>query len=263
MDLSVVIPVYNERTTLGQVLREVAAVLPAVSKEIIIVDDCSKDGTRQWLEANFPRPVMDGGGIASGDGDRIELLPSRPDAAPALRIKVAYHPTNRGKGGALQTGFGLATGDVVIIQDADLEYDPQEWQAMLALIVDRKVADVVFGSRFFGSAHRSLYYHHYLANRLISLLFNIFYNQMLSDIEVCYKMMRREVVQSLNLSALDFGIEIEIASQIARARRWRIYEIGITYFGRTYAEGKKINWKDGVKAIYYLMWYRIKPLRSA
>ncbi len=263
MDLSVVIPVYNERATLGQVLREVATVLPEVSKEIIIVDDCSTDGTRQWLESNLPRSVVDAGGIASGDSDRIDLLPAAPGAAPALIIKVVYHPSNRGKGGALQTGFGLATGDVVIIQDADLEYDPREWQAMLALIVDRKAADVVFGSRFYGSAHRSLYYHHYLANRLISLLFNIFYNQMLSDIEVCYKMMSREVVQSLKLSALDFGIEIEIASQIARARRWRINEIGITYFGRTYAEGKKINRKHGVKAIYYLLWYRIKPIGSA
>jgi glycosyltransferase involved in cell wall biosynthesis len=263
VELSVVIPVYNERATLGRVLMEVATVLPSVSKEIIIVDDCSTDGTRQWLETNFPQPVIDAGGITSGDGERIEFLPVAPVAAPALRLKVAYHPSNRGKGGALQTGFGLATGDVVVIQDGDLEYDPQEWQAMLALIVDRKVADVVFGSRFFGSAHRSLYYHHYLANRLISVVFNVLYNQMLSDIEVCYKMMRREVLRSLKLSALDFGIEIEIASQIALARRWRIYEIGISYFGRTYAEGKKINWKDGFKAIFYLVWYRIKPIGTA
>jgi glycosyltransferase involved in cell wall biosynthesis len=261
MDLSVVIPVYNERSTIGRVLREVASVLPSVSKEIIIVDDCSTDGTRQWLEQNLPRPAQEASGLAWID-DRIELMPVAPDSHPAVTIKVAYHQHNRGKGGALQTGFGLVTGDVVTIQDADLEYDPQEWQKMLPLIVDRKAADVVFGSRFFGSAHRSLYFHHYLANRLISFIFNILYNQMLSDIEVCYKMMRREVLQSLHLSALDFGIEIEISAQIARARRWRIYEIGISYFGRTYAEGKKINWKDGVKAIGYLFWYRIKPIAS-
>jgi len=144
----------------------------------------------------------------------------------------------------------------VVIQDADLEYDPQDWAAMYDLIAVRKVADVVYGSRFHGRAHRSLYFHHYLANRLISLLFNILYNQTLSDIETCYKMMTAEVARSLRLSADDFGAEVEISANIARQRKLRIYELGITYYGRSYDEGKKINWKDGVKALWYLLKFR-------
>lgn len=262
MSLTVVIPVYNERHTLGPVLIAAAAALPHVAKEIIIVDDCSKDGTREWLSETFPRRAREASGIELGKDGAIRFLPVTADA-PHILIKVAFHDVNRGKGGALQTGFAEATGDVIVIQDADLEYDPQDWQKMYPLIAERDIADVVFGSRFFGSPHRSLYFHHYMANRLISLLFNLLYNQMLSDVEVCYKMMRREVLRSLDLTACDFGIEIEISAQIARPRCWRIYEVGISYFGRTYAEGKKINWKDGVKALGYLFKYRVSPKSRA
>jgi hypothetical protein len=132
---------------------------------------------------------------------------------------------------------------------------------MLPLIVDRKVADVVYGSRFYGRPHRSLYYHHYMGNRIISILFNILYNQMLTDIEVCYKMFTREVLQALELTTEGFGFEIEISAQIALARRWRIYEVGISYFGRTYEDGKKVNWQDGVKALAYLIKFRTWPMR--
>src|SRR5690349_12972860 len=165
------------------------------------------------------------------------------------------------KGAAVRTGFSHASGNIIVIQDADLEYDPDDWSRMLPLITDRRVADVVYGSRFYGRPHRSLYFHHYLGNRLISLLFNLLYNQMLSDIEVCYKMFSREVLTELKLTSDDFGIEIEISAQIARAKRWRIYEIGISYYGRTYDEGKKINWLDGLKAVVYLFKFRILPRR--
>ena len=145
-----------------------------------------------------------------------------------------------------------------MIQDADLEYDPSDWQPMYHLIAVRKVADVVFGSRFYGRPHRSLYFHHYFANRLISLLFNIVFNQTLTDIETCYKMMTREVARSLRLTANDFGIEVEMSAEIARQRNLRIYELGISYYGRTYAEGKKINWKDGLKALWYVFKFRFR-----
>jgi len=260
--LSVIVPCFNERHTIGGVLTEIAAALPAVPKEIIVVDDGSNDGTREWLQANFPLGTVTCGGFRIGADGQAQLTPVQGNAPAPVTINVTFHEQNRGKGGALRTGFVKATGDVVVIQDADLEYDPQDWARMYSLIVERKVADVVYGSRFFGSPHRSLFYHYYLANRLISFIFNVLYNQMLSDIEVCYKMMRRVVLESLRLTADDFGIEIEISTQIARAGRWRIYEIGIAYYGRSYAEGKKINWKDGVKALFYLFKYRFTKIGS-
>jgi len=145
-----------------------------------------------------------------------------------------------------------------VIQDADLEYDPEDWREMYRLIADRRVADVVYGSRFYGRPHRALYFHHYLANRVISFLFNAMYDQTLTDIEVCYKMFTREVLDTLRITADDFGFEVQFSAQVARARRWRIYEMGISYYGRTYLEGKKINWKDGVKALWYLLKYRFE-----
>jgi glycosyltransferase involved in cell wall biosynthesis len=252
--LSVVIPVYNERHTLGRVLAAVSRALPGVPKNIIVVDDCSTDGTREWLKANFPVGARTGSEISVDGSGRLDV--SAPFTEAQISIEPLYHPQNRGKGAALRTGFAAVRGDVVVIQDADLEYDPQDWTAMYELIMVRKVADVVYGSRFQGRAHRSLYFHHYLANRLISFLFSALYNQTLSDIETCYKMMTAEVARSLRLSANDFGVEVEISARIARQRKLRIYELGITYYGRSYDEGKKINWKDGVKALWYLLKFR-------
>jgi glycosyltransferase involved in cell wall biosynthesis len=252
--LSVIIPVYNERHTLGQVLAAVSRALPGVRKDIIVVDDGSTDGTREWLKANFPVGTRTGSQISVDGTGRLDV--SAPLNHALVSIEPLYHPRNLGKGAALRTGLAAMRGDVVVIQDADLEYDPQDWATMYDLIALRQVADVVYGSRFHGRAHRSLYFHHYLANRLISVLFNVLYNQTLSDIETCYKMMTAEVARSLRLSANDFGIEVEISAQIARQRRLRIYELGIAYYGRSYDEGKKINWKDGVKALWYLLKYR-------
>ncbi len=252
--LSVIIPVYNERHTLGQVLAAVSRALPAVRKDIIVVDDGSTDGTREWLKANFPVGARTGSQISIDGAGRLDV--SAPLNQALVSIEPLYHPRNLGKGAALRTGLAAIRGGVVVIQDADLEYDPQDWATMYDLIAVRQVADVVYGSRFHGRAHRSLYFHHYLANRLISLLFNTLYNQTLSDIETCYKMMTAEVARSLRLSANDFGIEVEISAHIARQRRLRIYELGIAYYGRSYDEGKKINWKDGVKALWYLLKYR-------
>jgi glycosyltransferase involved in cell wall biosynthesis len=253
MLLSIIVPVYNERHTLGATLVAVARALPNVGKEIIVVDDCSQDGTREWLKANFPEGPRSGSMIElDGEGNLVFL----GDQTLTLSIRPIYHDHNRGKGAGLQTGFAECSGEVLVIQDADLEYDPNDWEQMYDLIAVRKVADVVFGSRFYGRPHRSLYFHHYLGNRLISFFFNLVFNQTLTDIESCYKMMTSRVARSLHLTANDFGIEVELCAQIARQRQLRIYELGIRYFGRTYAEGKKINWKDGLKALWYVIWFR-------
>ncbi len=254
MKLSVVIPAYNEIETIADCLVRVAAALPAVAKEIVVVDDCSRDGTREWLQAT----------VEGLEGAQCELVKTAagglqvlPGECAKLSFKVFYHDANRGKGGALQTGLQGVTGDMIVIQDADLEYDPEDWREMYDLIAVRRVADVVYGSRFYGRPHRALYFHHYMANRAISFIFNTLYNQTLTDIEVCYKMFTREVLESLRISANDFGFEVQFSAQVALARKWRIYEIGISYFGRTYDEGKKINWQDGVKALWYLVKYRV------
>ncbi len=255
MKLSVVIPAYNERQTIAACLARVAAALPDVPKEIIVVDDCSRDGTRAWLENNVRDLAAENCSVdVNAQGDLV--LGNGPIAQ--LRIRVLFHAQNTGKGGALQTGLRAVGGDVVVIQDADLEYDPEDWGEMYHLIAGKRVADVVYGSRFYGRPHRALYFHHYLANRLISFLFNAMYDQTLSDIEVCYKMFTREVLDTLRITANDFGFEVQFSAQVARARRWRIYEMGISYYGRTYLEGKKINWKDGVKALWYLLKYRFE-----
>lgn len=253
MDLSIIIPAYNERETIGACLVRVAAALPGIDKEIIIVDDCSSDGTRDWLRAN-----VDGvnGVDCALEVDAEGGLRVAVGASKSVSLKLLLHERNKGKGGALQTGLAAASGAVIVIQDADLEYDPQDWAEMYELIAARNVADVVYGSRFYGRAHRALYFHHYMANRLISFIFNALYNQQLTDIEVCYKMFTKEVLDSLHITANDFGFEVQFSAQVALARRWRIYEIGIRYFGRTYEEGKKINWKDGVKALWYLLKFR-------
>jgi glycosyltransferase involved in cell wall biosynthesis len=223
--LSVVIPVYNEAATIASLIDRVRAV--AIPKEIIVVDDCSSDGTADVLRA----------------------LPPAPD------LTLHFHPKNRGKGAALRTGFQAATGDVVVVQDADLEYDPQEYHKLLAPIADGR-ADVVYGSRFAGGeCHRVLYFWHSLGNKALTLLSNAFTNLNLTDMETCYKMFRREIIQSIELEEDRFGFEPEVTAKLAR-RRCRIYEVGISYSGRTYEEGKKIGWRDGFRAIWCIVKYR-------
>jgi glycosyltransferase involved in cell wall biosynthesis len=193
--LSIIIPVFNERPTLWRVLASVARSLPGVAKEIVIVDDYSTDGTREWLRATFPEQSCPFAAIKCPGPGEITLVPAVQE--PANMLHVIYHERNRGKGGALQSGLAAASGEIIVIQDADLEYDPADWTEMYDLIALRQVADVVYGSRFYGRPHRSLYFHHYLGNRLISYLFNALYNQTLSDIEVCYKMFTRAVKEEL------------------------------------------------------------------
>jgi glycosyltransferase involved in cell wall biosynthesis len=254
MQLSVVIPVYNERATLAAILALVSAARPGVDKDIVIVDDCSRDGTREWLKANIPDGHRTGAAIeVDSAGDLI----FQPDTgAASVTVRPIYHERNRGKGGALQTGLAAVNGGFVAIQDADLEYDPNDWAAMYDLVARRKIADVVYGSRFYGRPHRALKFHHYMGNRLISFLFSIIFNQKLNDVQTCYKMMTRQVADSLRLAHNGFGIDIEISARIVRQDKYRIYEVGITYYGRDRSEGKKINWKDGVKALWYLVKFR-------
>lgn len=254
--LSVIIPAYNERPTIAAIIVAVAAAMPGVAKEVIVVDDASTDGTRDWLLRNTGTTGSRWHGpTLNADGDLSES--GTADMKQSLHLRAILHTKNLGKGGALRSGLAAATGDVMVIQDADLEYDPQDWTVLYDLIAHRKVADVVYGSRFSAQPHRALYFHHYMANRLISFLFNMLYNQMLSDIEVCMKMMSRPVVESLRLTCNDFGVEVQISAQIARKRSWRIYETGISYYGRTYQEGKKINWRDGLKALWYVVKFRL------
>jgi len=223
--LSVVIPVYNEVGTIKEIVSRVQAV--DLEKEIIIVDDGSTDGTRELLQ---------------------EITLSHEN------VRVLYHDRNQGKGAALRTGFEGATGDIVIIQDADLEYDPREYPVLLEPILDGR-ADIVYGSRFLGGPHRVLFFWHYLGNKFLTLLSNALTNLNLTDMETCYKVFRREVLNDIQLKSNRFGFEPEFTAKIAK-KGFRIYETSISYSGRTYAEGKKIGWKDGVKAIVAIIWFR-------
>jgi glycosyltransferase involved in cell wall biosynthesis len=225
--LSVVIPVHNERRTIETVVARVRAA--GVPSELILVDDCSKDGTRELLESWAPSPDL----------------------------RVIFHERNRGKGAALRTGFAAARGQVVVIQDADLEYDPAEFRQLLQPIVDGR-ADAVFGSRFTGESQRVLYFWHYLGNKFLTLLSNAMTNLNLTDMETCYKLFRREALEQLlpQLRENRFGIEPELTAKLASIPGIRIFEVPITYSGRTYAEGKHITWRDGFRALWCILRYR-------
>lgn len=226
--ISIVIPVYNEESTIHAVIDKVISVPLQYEKEIIIVDDCSTDKTKEILQ-----DVIQTNGSA---------------------LKVIYHNKNKGKGAALKTGFASAGGDIIIIQDADLEYDPVEYPKLIKPILDGK-ADVVYGSRFSGEGpHRILYFWHYVGNKFLTILSNMFTNLNLSDMETCYKVFRREVLSKIDIKEKGFGFEPEITAKIAKTG-CRIYEVGISYYGRTYTEGKKIKWTDGIKAFWCIIKY--------
>jgi len=247
MKLSIVIPVYNEKHFIEELIDRVRKVhLDGVAKEVIIVDDGSSDGTRELLQQMIN---ADAAAAAANHAslDRNEF--------PGVKFRVFFQSGNQGKGAALKRGFQEATGDVVIVQDADLEYDPEDYPKLLEPI-QRGVADVVYGSRFLGGPHRVFYFWHYLGNKLLTLLSNMFTNLNLTDMETCYKVFRREVLQSVTLKQKRFGFEPEITAKIAR-HNWRVYEVPIAYYGRTYAEGKKIGWKDGFKAIWCIFRYNL------
>jgi glycosyltransferase involved in cell wall biosynthesis len=232
--LSIVIPAYNEEKTIHLILDKVrdVQIVDGIKKEVIIVNDCSKDGTegaiRQYMDAN-----------------------------PALNIQYRAHEVNQGKGAALHTGIREATGDYIIIQDADLEYDPEEYNVLLKPVISG-FADVVYGSRFMGgNPHRRLFFWHSIGNKGLTFLSNMFTNLNLTDMETCYKLFRRDIVQGLKLKEKRFGFEPEVTAKVARIKGIRIYEVGISYYGRTFDEGKKIGMKDAFRALYCIIKYNI------
>jgi glycosyltransferase involved in cell wall biosynthesis len=225
MKLSIVIPVYNEKNTIEELIRRVREVDVGLNKEIIIVDDGSSDGTPDILKSL-----------------------KQPD------IKVVYHNTNQGKGAALHTGFSAAEGDIILIQDADLEYDPKEYPKLLEPILDGR-ADVVYGSRFLGGPHRVLYFWHYIGNRFLTSFSNMLSNLNLSDMETCYKVFKKDLLERIILKSKRFGFEPEITLKLAKLKA-RIYEVPISYSGRDYSEGKKIGWKDGLAALYHIIRFK-------
>jgi glycosyltransferase involved in cell wall biosynthesis len=241
--ISVVIPAYNEKNTIEEILRRVLDA--TLRREIIVVDDCSTDGTRQMLKNMAARQAEGDLEIAANDG-------GTPIALSDLRF--LFQEKNRGKGAALRQGFAAATGDIVLVQDADLEYDPLDYPKLLEPILDGR-ADVVYGSRFLSGPQRVHYFWHYVGNKFLTLLSDMFTNLNLTDMETCYKVFRREALEGIQLRSERFGFEPEITAKVAKGK-WRVYEVGITYAGRSYEEGKKITWKDGVQALWCIVRYR-------
>ena len=231
MLLSVVIPIFNEKDTLLEIIRRVLASPIEMDRELLLVDDCSTDGT-------------------------LELYPQLARKFPNANIRVFKHEVNQGKGAALRTGYAEASGDIILVQDGDLEYDPSQYPKLLKPILDGR-ADVVYGSRFVGGdEHRVLYFWHSVGNRFLTTLSNIFTNLNLTDMETCYKVFKSEVIKSITIKSDRFGVEPEVTAKVARGG-WRIYEVGISYSGRSYEEGKKITWKDGVQALYCIIRYAV------
>lgn len=231
--MSVVIPAYNEATTIQELVRRVvtATLLPNVTRQVVCVNDCSADGTREKLD-------------------------QLPALFPGTEFKILHKLVNEGKGAALRDGFELADGDIVLVQDADLEYDPEDYVKLISPILEDR-ADVVYGSRFIGEPHRVLYFWHTLGNKFLTLLSNMFTDLNLTDMEVCYKVFRRSVLQGIRIKCNRFGFEPEITAKVAKIRpRLRIFEVGVAYYGRSYEEGKKITWVDGVKAILTIIRFR-------
>lgn len=225
MKISIIIPVFNEKKSIEEIIKRVQAVDVGLEKEIIIVDDCSQDGTRQILEKlNYPN------------------------------MKLFFHSKNKGKGAALQTGFSKAEGDIILIQDADLEYDPKEYHKLLVPILDGR-ADVVYGSRFLGGPHRVLFFWHYVGNKILTMLSNMTSNLNLTDMETCYKVFKKEILNKIKIKSKRFGFEPEVTIKFAKLK-CRIYEVPISYSGRDYSEGKKIGWKDGIAAIFHIIRYK-------
>lgn len=232
--LSVVIPAYNEEKTIKSVLTKLSAVelIENIQMELLVVNDCSKDNTEKEVESFIKEN-------------------------PSVDIKYFKHEVNKGKGAALHTGIKNATGQYLIVQDADLEYDPQEFNILIKPITDGH-ADVVYGSRFMGgNAHRILFFWHTIGNKLLTFLSNMFSNLNLTDMETCYKLFRTDIIQSLTLKEKRFGFEPEVTAKVSKIKGIRIYEVGVSYYGRTYEEGKKINWKDGFRALYCIVKYGI------
>ena len=228
MKLSVIIPVYNEESTAAKLIAAVQAVETGLEKELVVVDDCSRDRTREVLQ---------------------ELKKQYPN------LSLLFHERNQGKGAALRTGFAAATGDILLIQDADLEYDPVEYPRLLQPILKDR-ADVVFGSRFLGGGpHRVVFFWHFVGNKVLTTLSNMMTNLNLTDMEVCYKVFRRDVMKGITIRENRFGFEPEITAKVAKGK-WRIYEVPISYYGRDYSEGKKITWKDGFRALWCILKYR-------
>lgn len=232
--LSIIIPCYNEEKTVHLILEKVVAVklLNNISKEIVLVNDCSGDGTSSAIENFF-------------------------SSHPGAEFKLYNHEVNKGKGAAIHTGIQHATGDYVVIQDADLEYNPEEWNILIQPVLDG-YADVVYGSRFLGGrAHRILFFWHSIGNKILTFFSNMFSNLNLTDMETCYKLFRRDIIQSLKLKESRFGFEPEVTAKVSKVKGVRIYEVGISYYGRTFEEGKKIGWRDGLHAFWCVIRYNL------